>query len=288
MHTLRSPCALLAPALAACIAAPALGSLTFLSGPAIGTHVGNLVTNGSFENGAPPPGFANQLYWATGTANTPFAVPPGWSSSGASGTYALWGSDGIAGQGIIFSDVLPDGKAGMYFGNGTTGVSQTPTYHANGSVTFPSPPTFSPGYGAPSTLSQTINTPANPSPSYLLSFWVSGEDAGANASGPGLTWTEGVFGLKVTNVLPGDPITYYAVPSYLSSSPSRRLEFNFVPLNTSLPVTVEFINWGHFFDNGGPSSTELVLDDVIVNMVPAPGALAPLALASLVALRRRR
>ncbi len=282
----RAPFALLALAAAA---HPAHASLTLLSGPPQGTHVGNLVTNGSFETGAPAPGFANQLYWATGTANTPFGVPTGWTSSGAPQTYALWGSDGISGQGVNFSDVLPDGNAGLYFGNATTGVSQTPTFHANGSVTFPSAPAFTPQYGAPCTLKQTVNTPGNPSPAYLLSFWVSGEDAGPNASGPGTNWTEGIFGLRVSNVLPGDPITYYSVPSYLSSSSSRRLEFSFVPLNTSLPVTVEFINWGHLMGSSGSiATTELVLDDVIINTVPAPGALAPLGLVSLGLLRRRR
>ena len=80
------------------------------------THTGNLVGNGSFETAAPPSGTANQLYWASGTSNTPFAVPPSWTSSGASASYALWGNDGTSPQSLHGSDGLPDGNAGLYFG----------------------------------------------------------------------------------------------------------------------------------------------------------------------------
>src|SRR4051812_13354631 len=82
------------------------------------THAGNLVNNGSFETAAPPSGTANELYWATGTALTPFAVPPSWTSSGGSSSYALWGNDATVPQSIQGSDGLPDGNAGLYFGNG--------------------------------------------------------------------------------------------------------------------------------------------------------------------------
>jgi len=112
--------------------------MTLLSGPSTCSHTGNLVVNGSFETGAPPPGTANQLYWATGTSLTPFGVPPGWSSSGAPGSYALWGDDTAAPPRIRASDVLPDGVAGLYFGDGRPAItSQPPTFHPDGRVTFP-------------------------------------------------------------------------------------------------------------------------------------------------------
>ena len=266
-------------------AGSAHASLTLLAGPQQGTHVGNLVTNGSFEVGAPP---ANGpiLFWATGTTNLPFAVPGGWSSSGAPQTYARWEGQGFGPYTTAGSDNLPDGHAGLYFGNLTTGIDKPPTWNPNGTVSFPGNPTFTPTYGQPCTLTQTVPTHLNPAPSYLLSFWVSGEDAA------GADWIDGVFGLKVTNVLPSDPIKYLTTPGGQSAiGASIRFEYSFVPLNPLLPVTIEFINWGHV--NSYPTvpntfTSELVLDDVIVNMVPAPGSIALCGAGCLIARRRRR
>jgi hypothetical protein len=281
----RRPCAFFLVSLASLFMAnrSVQAAFTQNTGAQIATPTGNLVTNGSFENGAPAPGNANQVYWATGTTNTPFAVPPGWTSSGQPSTYALWGSDAPAG-GLIFSDTIPDGQAAMYFGNADTTVSPAPTYGPNHNVTFGSPPTFTPSYGGPSKLWQTVNTPATPAPSYVLNFWVSGEDATIN----GFT-QQGVFGLKVTNVLAGDPQMYFEVPN-TSINPSFRLEFFFTPLNTSLPVTVEFTNWGHIDNNpnnGMLDATELVLDDVIINALPEPASLLMLSVGGLLILKRR-
>lgn len=244
------------------------------------THAGNLVANGSFETGAPPSGTANRLYWATGTSLTPFAVPPGWASSGDTPAYAAWGNDATFPQSIQGSDGLPDGNAGMYFGNGApVFVSQPPTFNANGTVSFPSPPAFTLFFAtAPVILTQSINTPANPAPSYDLSFWVSGEGA---SSGQQLL-ERGIFGLQMTNVLAGDPIQFLTVPNGVGNSfgVSHLYEFTFTPLNPLLPVDINFINWGHFdlSPYGGSNfTTELVLDDVIINAVPEPGTLMLLA-----------
>lgn len=269
-------------------ASSAQAALTLLSGPQLGTHTGNLVTNGSFEIGAPAPNGPVNV-WATGTTLTPFAVPPGWSSSGAPQTYAWWGGQGVGPYTTAGSANLPDGSAGMYFGNaaGAT-VNQPPTFNPDGTVSFPNPPTFTPALSATCNLWQSVPTNTNLSPSYLLSFWASGEDVG-NSPTPGVA--RGIFGLRVTNVLPGDPIQYLTVPG--SQTNSRRYEYSFIPLNPLAPVTVEFINWGHMNLSawGGPGgTTELVLDDVIVNTVPAPGAhaCAALAAAALFARARRR
>src|SRR5205085_5577723 len=115
-------------------------------GAQIATNAGNLVVNGSFETGAPAPGFANQLYWATGTTNTPFSVPPGWTSAGQPQTYALWGSDAPA-AGIINSDVIPNGQAALYFGNASTSVSPAPVQAPNHTVSFGPAPSVPPSYG---------------------------------------------------------------------------------------------------------------------------------------------
>lgn len=240
------------------------------------------MANGSFEIGAPAPGIANEVYWATGTALAPFSVPSGWTTSGGPSSYALWGSDGTLPESINGSDALPDGNAALYFGNGAPAfVNQPPTFNANGTVSFPSPPSFNIVYSpVPVVLSQTINTTANPAASYKFSFWVSGEGA---ASGQNFT-ERGIFGLQVTNTLPGDPLQFLAAPngSFNAFGLSRLYEYTFTPLVPTQPVTIKFINWGHFdLSAYGMSNftTELVLDDVIINAVPEPGTFGLLAMA---------
>lgn len=263
----------------------------------VGSHTGNLVTNGSFEyrNAALQPGpgaTGSAVNWATGTINVPFAVPYGWSSSGGANTYALWG--GNLGSPVTHrgSAPLPDGLNAMYFGNGQGALtSLPPTFTPGGEVVFPGTPVVLPPGGSfpvPCTLTQTVPTNLTPAASYILSVWVSGENAWPG--GPGFN-NDGIFGMQLTNTEAGDPIRYFAVPggSGLYGS-SLRLEFSFTPLNPSLPVTLTFINWGHFNLGpwGGSGTTELVLDDVIVNAVPTPAAGTILALAGAVAGRRRR
>lgn len=275
-------CASLAAALG--LAGSAHAALTFNPAPPVLNHVGNLVANGSFESGAPI--YGQQIPWAMGPTGGP-NIPPGWSASGTTQTYATWGSDGVPGQGIRASAPLPDGQSGMYFGNLFTDVSLPPTHLPTGEVTFPGSPVFTPTFGAPCTLSQTINTPANPAPSYQLSFWVSGEDAAT----PGTTWVAGVMGFRMTNVLPGDPIQYLSIPSGFGGPASALYAYDFTPLNPLLPCTIEFINWGHVTTiGGGPTAftSELVLDDVIINTIPTPGGLAALAPIALLGARRRR
>ncbi len=269
---------------------PALASLTLLSGPQLGSHTGNLVTNGSFEFGPNPPndgvGPINRRFWATGTTSAPFSIPTGWSSSGNQDTYATWGNDGAGPNYTIQqSGILPDGRLGMYFGNGTGVTSDMPpTFQANGQVTFPGTPTITSPKGAPAVLWQSVPTDVNIAPSYILSFWVSGEFSGGTTP-----IDPGIFGLRVTNVLAGDPIQFLTVPG--DALVSKRYEYSFTPLVPSAPVTVEFTNWGHFnlAPWGGPGfTTELVLDDVMVNMVPGPGAMGLLGAAMMAGVRRRR
>lgn len=271
--------------LSAAIACGGHASLTMTSG---GTYSRpqNLLTNGSFEIGAPTT-FGNKYYWATGTTltNFPFAVPAGWSSAGTASTYATWGRDGFANS-TQLSDLLPDGNNGMYFGNSDTYIDQVPSFNADGTVSFAAAPNFSPKYGGPCRLWQTIPTVANPAASYKLSFWVSGE-----AAAFGSFVNPSVFGLKMTNVLAGDPIQYLTVPNGVGPMGASKLyEFTFTPLNPFANVDIEFINWGHY-DNGNFAQlgTELVLDDVIVNTgpVPSPGTIGVLAMVGLAGRRRR-
>lgn len=97
----------------------------------------NLMENGSFE--VRPPGLAPFVYWATGTNNTPFAVPGGWISGGGPDNYAYWGNT------MNTTGPLPDGVNGLYFGNQfASSISETPTFKADGTVLFASPPSIVP------------------------------------------------------------------------------------------------------------------------------------------------
>ena len=59
---------------------------------------------------------------AGGTASTPFSSPTGWTTSGASQSYASWGNDGTPAQGLKSSDALPDGNARVIEGDHLTAV----------------------------------------------------------------------------------------------------------------------------------------------------------------------
>lgn len=280
----------IAASVLAALASAASAQLTLLApGPQIGTHTGNLVTFGSFEGPGGNPGTSTVL-WATGASGT-VIVPPGWTSSGNTNSYARWGRDPGSPFRLAGSDIIPDGGNALYFGNGQGATtSLAPTFNANGEVTFAGTPAIStplPNFPTPVKLWQTVPTHLTPAPSYILSFWVSGEGAGGGGAG----MYDGIFGLKVTNTALGDPIRYFAVPSGGAAyGSSKRFEFSFTPLNPLAPVTVEFTNWGHFLLGmyGFGPTTELVLDDVIVNAVPAPGAFTALALAGCLTRRRRR
>ncbi|HVP12069.1 MAG TPA: PEP-CTERM sorting domain-containing protein [Phycisphaerae bacterium] len=257
------------------------------------THAGNLVINGSFEIGAPPDGLGNAYYWANPAA-APYVVPPGWTSTGPHST-ALWGNDGPSPYRLRLSDVLPDGRAALDFHTSTGAtVSQPPTFHPNGSVTFPATPIFTTPAGSPVTLRQTVHTELTPAPSYNLSFWVSGEE---NSTVQGNTGV-GIIGLIVTNVLPPSPapgsaagqVQWLAVPNGLSYGLSHLYEYTFTPVNPLQPVNIEFISWGGMNLSAygmSPFGTQPILDDVIVNAVPEPTSFGLLGLGSMLMLRRR-
>ena len=238
------------------------------------THAGNLVVNGSFE--IPPLPDGTKVSWALGG---PSAVIPGWTGGGPA-TNAEWGNDGPSPYRLRASDVLPDGRLGVYFENGqVTTVSPAPIFNPNGSVTFASPPTFTIPSGNPITLSQTVLTNLTGATVFKMSFWVSGEE---NATVQGFP-DHGILGFQMSNVLPGNPIQWLAAPN--GGAPyglSNLYEYAFSPLVPSTPVTIRFFGYGHFNYSGvfGQNSTEPILDDVIINAVtavPEPSVMSLLA-----------
>jgi len=219
----------------------------------VGNRPANLIANGSFEADG---GVAvNYSYWATGTGFTPPMTLTGWIASGQPGSYAVWGSDGFGGT--MLSDLLPHGTNGLYFGAGImASVSPLPTEANDGQVTFSSTPVIVPKpTDGPVTLQQTVSG-LNPSATYVLDFWTSGESVG-----PLGFVVDGFFGLDIS----GEATLYFAAPS--GNGPignSQRYQVYFTP--TASTVTFEWINWGHYTVTNGMSD-ELVLDDVFLNLV---------------------
>lgn len=230
----------------------------------------NLLTNGSFE-GHPTSG-TSLRYWATGTTlgSFPFQTPNGWVGAGGPMNYADWGDSGF----FHSSAPVPHGNSSMYFGNQfVASISETPSFMSSGQVIFQNAPVIVPGAGQapPVTLSQTIAV--SQGQTYGISFWASGETAARFPNTPLLH--DGIFGLSIT----GQGSIYLAAPCGGSNLGAAYVyECTFVPITNS--VTITFTNWGHFGNTISPTqgwnlpnSTELVLDDVIINLVPEPGAL---------------
>lgn len=224
----------------------------------------NLIANGGFESGAA----GNQMWTGNGPytgANTggPGVSIPSWSASYPSGAYGWWGPLPMA------AAPCAEGANCVYFGNWITAASQTPSFAANGIVTFPGPVAFTntvPTNQGQVTLSQTVGL--TPGATYLLDFWVTGEGPPSLPSG--------VFGLGI-----GTQSVFLEV-----TTGTRRYYVTFTADAAATPIA--FTNWGHI-QTGTGVTTELVLDDVILNRVPAPGGLTlcAVALAALAAARPR-
>jgi hypothetical protein len=250
-------------AMVAIVPASHSASLTLTSGQSVNrTTPANLITNGSFETGGPG------VFWATGTLNVPYSALPGWASGGGVSNYAQWDNTATNHN----SDPLPDGTQGLYFGNAFVTVVPAPTYLPSGEVTFsstpaiihisPPPANFMPDV----TLSQTISG-LNVNQVYVFSFWASGESPGS----PNGYATDGVFAFDVT----GFPTTYLAVPHGGTGGIGSSKVYQFLVQPANATTTFTFTNWGHLIDAAGVGSTELVLDDVVLNAVAAEACCIP-------------
>lgn len=222
----------------------------------LGSHSGNLVANGSFETGAA----GNQMWTGNGPytgANVggPGVAIPSWNASYPTGAYGWWGPIPFGGA------PCTDGANRVYFGNWITSASQVPSFGANGEVTFSGPVTFTNTVAANQgqvTLAQTLALVVGTT--YLLDFWTTGE-------GPPIL-SSGVFGLDIGSQ-----------SGYLEAvTGTRRYCVTFIADAAS--TTIAFTNWGHL-QTGSGVTTELTLDDVIVNAmvaaVPEPGMLGLVA-----------
>ena len=219
----------------------------------IGDRTSNLLTNGSFESGHPSPGV--DVGWTPGTMHvggypaTEVASIPGWTSTYDDGAYGSWGAVSVAGAGPAH------GANQVYFGNWFTDISETPIINPSGEITFAGTPIFTNDSGlGPMTLSQDVTGLAI-GQTYLLDFYVTGEE---NTSG----FTNlGLFGLGI-----GSELRYLAIPTAANPfGASQRYQVEFTADAPTLDIA--FTNWGHLPSQGA----EVVLDDVILNVVPEPG-----------------
>lgn len=261
---------LVAMAALAGAASCSLGQLTITTGDVLqGDRTANLIKNGSFEVGNP----GIDAGWTPGSHMGGYPgvelVIPDWTPSWPDGAYGWWGPLGFAG------DPAPHGNNMVYFGNYFNSAGATVNnIAANGVITFNSAPTFA-NRPAPVTLEQTV-AGLDTSLVHRLEFWVSGESNTSSFTGTGL------FGLQIS----GESLTYLLIPASSNSfGASERYYVDFTPKFSS--ISINFLNWGHISDISGTGS-ELVLDDVILNVVPSPASAGLLALGGFAALRRRR
>jgi len=267
----------------------------------------NLVNNGSFEAphledgsnfGGFLPGIDGDGYYfiSPNTTEMPVAIPDGWTVTGGGPlTYGRWGNNinSVDSAGVIlpiagqaWSSTQIHGERSVYLGNQTPiEISEQPTFMDTGEVVFTSTPiiTLKPEYGPdPLKISQDI-TGLIPGGVYRMSFWVSGEwsNLGFASSEFGTVAGDGIVGVQVQ----GYDLLYLAIPAGNSVEPvgaphvfgtdedhTYTLEFT----ATAEQMNIAFINWGHFdhvtdtigWDRG--QSTELIMDDVIINTVDLP------------------
>lgn len=229
------------------------------------TYPANLVQNGSFEDN--PVGDCGG-YWASATNNTPMITIPNWTDTGGgTATYATLACGGNHQPATNY-----DAVNYIYFGNGVPAIIDqdpatiTPT---NGQYIFPTLPVLGidptrPEYGTKGiALNQDLTLTAGNK--YQISFWASGEE-----SNTGKTYaSDGIFEFAISGF---DPV-YLATPKLGSTV----YTFEFIAPEST--VNIKFTNWGHFTIgtsgwNFPPApdlkgyTTELILDDVIVNEVP--------------------
>lgn len=193
--------------------------------------------------------------WTPGTTHvggyptTEVASILGWTSTYDDGAYGSWGPFSAAGASPAH------GLNQVCFGNWFADISEAPIFSATGEITFAATHVFTNDSGlGPLTLSQTVMG-LTIGQTYLLDFYVTGEENTSGFTNPGL------FGLGI-----GSELRYLGIPTATNPfGASQRYQVEFSADDTSLDVA--FTNWGHLPGQGA----EVVLDDIILNAVPEPG-----------------
>lgn len=254
------------------------------------TAPANLVTNGDMnDNGhgdTAPYGFSPLRPGAMNgiqpiSAQTPGTPPtksmPGWTfSGGGAQSYGLWVPGTSAAVGPWPNGLNQWGPFGskngasnpqLYFGN-SEGWSVSPTQASAGFTAqgvTQTPLTWTPGGSSsvannfvnslPLTAEQSITTTTGET--YCLSFWIGHEEFGGSSPRP-----DGIARVQIG----GYNDVYFKVPTLNGAAGERWYTFQFDAVSSS--TRLAFSSWGHI-GSGATSSTEMVLDDVVVNRCAA-------------------
>lgn len=249
------------------------GGYTLESGTWLNRGVQNLIRNGDFTlPGAPYPLRFPNGTGGHGQTTVQIDSIPTWTISGNSVNaypyYAMNNGSVNPWQPTDFSASLPN----IYLGNQRYSLCLSQPvfdhgYAVNSSSVNPyiTATGISLGYGQiqgdPISIHQTINTVIGKK--YRIQFFISGEG--------GVYAVDWIMGLDIT----GYSRSILLVPGL----EKIRYEFEFKAIADT--TVLSFINWGHSLT--GTNTTEFILDDVIVNLVPDQCSVLPLKLISFTA-----
>ncbi|MEI6405370.1 MAG: SwmB domain-containing protein, partial [Actinomycetes bacterium] len=219
------------------------------------TTTNNLVANGDFTTEPASLGSANFYYWGpyatslTIAGTGIYSAIPSWGrSGGGTSTYALWTKNATTTGGIVINAASNNGQSAgrVYFGNTVTQTYSGPALAFDSAGYATTQYSFTPAtnYGTASTpaaINQTLATVVGET--YRLHFSQSYEAPGTGS---------GIARLTIGGY---DPL-FFEVPKS-----NREYELEFVATSTS--TNIDFASWGHIRTT--TYTTELVLDDVIVN-----------------------
>jgi hypothetical protein len=238
----------------------------------------NLIKNGSFEQCTRPD--CSELWFIplSSKFKTGETLNHWKGTGGGSETYASLADKDFGEE----HPLPPFGKLMAYFGNNNIELNELPTFNmTTGEVTFTTTPFIHhkhAGYGfdneGPALEQQVSVTPGH---TYMIDFWVSGEFIKSVAPP---TDGDDRNGFMQFSIIDGASTysKFLAIPGYFSNgyttSDSAFMRYHITFIAHSNSVIVKFQNYGHI-SMAGYSSTELLLDDVIMNDLTVLGINVP-------------